>query len=83
MTRAQTLAQNLRQLVVLLWIVGAIATFGFFWLIILEATDERATTFGLTVRVVEVVLLWIGLGWMGAIASGIAELLAPTAPPAP
>jgi hypothetical protein len=81
MTRPQELAKNLRQLVVLFWVLGVLATLGYGVGIFsaLSPGGERFVDSGVVLTlVVQLVAVWIGLAWMSLLAQGVAELLAPT-----
>lgn len=75
MTRAQTLATNLRQLVGVFWILGILATLGFTVAILNDVSSEQPRAAG--VYIAWMVSVWIGFAWMGLLANGMAELLAP------
>lgn len=84
MTQAQTLAKSLRQTVTLFWLLGILATLGYVLAIVdaMSVGEDRFVNTGAVLGlVVQLVALWIGLAWMGLLARGVAELLAPTASP--
>lgn len=78
MTRAQEIAQSLRQIVTLFWIIGVLATLGYVIGIAFALEGQGS----LLAVIVLMVATWIGLGWMGLMANAAAELLAPSAQPA-
>lgn len=82
MTRAEQLAKNLRQIVVVFWLFGILGTLGYIVMIV-DAFDVREDQFVSTGAVLglvaQLLVLWIGLAWMGLVANGLAELLTPTA----
>lgn len=83
MTRAQELAKGLRQIVVLFWLLGILATLGYGVMIFsaMSVSEDQFMSGGAIVGlVVQLVAVWIGLGWMGMMANGLAELLSPSSP---
>lgn len=84
MTAAQATARSLRQFIPLFWVLGIIATLGYAVMILnlfsSVREDEAVNGGALLALLVQMMLLWIGLAWMGLVARGLAELLAPSSP---
>ena len=76
MATAQKLAQNLRQIIVLFWVLGGLATLGIGAGLVSAVSAENVDGAAVLVLVVQLLAIWIGLGWMGLVAGGLAELLA-------
>ena len=73
------LASQLRQLVVVFWVVGVLATIaylaGIFGLFESVHEDEFVNSGAVMWLVAQMFALWIGLGWMGLVSSALATLL--------